>query len=72
MAGYLSIFATLGLAVFCTEGGDDYTTTATCQKIGLPLLEQLDAVGAATGFQLDRKTLLPLLVAFGPVSAWPS
>ena len=48
MVGYLSIFATLGLAVFCTEGGAAYTASPTCQDIGLPLLQKLDAVGAAT------------------------
>ena len=69
MAGYLSIFGLLGLAVFCTDGGDAYTNSATCQEIGLPLLTKLDRAGATAAFALDHKTLVPLLVAFGPVSA---
>jgi hypothetical protein len=63
MIGYLSIFATLGMALFCTEGGDVYADSAACQTIGLPLLSMMDNLAPT----LDHRTLLPLLVAFGPV-----
>ena len=68
MTGYVSIFAAFGLAVFCTEKGNAYASSGTCQDIGVPLLEQLDRAGAASASNLDHKTLLPLLVSFGPVS----
>ena len=66
MTGYISIFAAFGLAMSCTD--DAYASSGTCEDIGLPLLQQLDHAGATCGSNLDHKTLLPLLVSFGPVS----
>ena len=62
MVGYLSVFATLGAAIVCTEGGDEYSGSAGCMKIGLPLLAAMDAKLPVT-----YSTAVPILVAWGPV-----